>query len=46
MSNKEIRITCQGAGTVALDKLEPLQPESFKTLTKKNYERLKARCGL
>jgi len=27
---------------VALDKLEPLQPESFKTLTKKNYQRLKA----
>ena len=39
---KTIRITCRGAAMVPLSKLEPLQPESFKTLTEKNYGRLKA----
>lgn len=41
-SKKQIRITCKGAALVPINKLEPLQPESFKTLSTKDYGRLKA----
>jgi hypothetical protein len=41
-SKKQIRITCKGAALVPINKLEPLQPESFKTLSTKDYARLKA----